>query len=467
MRLMDHKSDNQIETLNAHGPYDHGLWSELNVASGADNKDDVIKGGIFHERSKHLVKNISQVISSYYSTEEISRASIIDVGCYDGWILVQLAKLFKFKSAIGVEPRLKNIQKGKFSREHYEIPTNVEFLQGDIDSLENVIGSEKFDIILCLGVLHHVESTTTAVRRLANSCRQLLIIDSMVIDKPKKDARRILHLLNLRDIAYDDASRQWAIAAFKYETPYFDGSTSSAPIVNVPEERLIKMSLDTCGFSVAQLHHPDKTAFKKEFQKLRGVRESFIVATKTPNFSDSSYPATLKNKSIIHETTFIFSEIPPQVLIAWLNHLGISTNIQRLVGKQKNKLKHKLVHYASQNPTTWKSKKILKFARLAPNTQSVLVNLSRSPLDKSLFELGKLLLKKREFGQAKLQFKTITSRNGCDWRAFYRSCYFLTVIGQIENDPILLNHYQNLLDIANPHFPITTKEGVEWVLKEN
>lgn len=72
----------------------------------------------------------------------------------------------------------------------------------------------------------------------------------MVVSEPKKDRRNILHLLNLKDLAYVNSPKDWAFAAFKYETPYFDGSTSKAPIINAPEERLIKMALSVSEFAV-------------------------------------------------------------------------------------------------------------------------------------------------------------------------------------------------------------------------
>lgn len=460
-------SHNEIENLNAHGPYDHGLWNEIVTDSSTANNDKSINGGIFHERSRHLVKNISKIISSHYSEEEISQLSVVDIGCYDGWILVQLAKLFKFKSAVGVEPRLKNIQKGKFARDFYKITSNVKFLQSDIDSLEKVIGFEKFDIVLCLGVLHHVESTTDAIRRLSNISKHMLIIDSMVIDKPKKDEGKILRLLNLRDIAYIDGPQHWAIAAFKYETPYFDGSTSGVPIVNVPEERLIRMSLDTFGFSVEHAHHPDETAFKKAFQKVRGVRETFIVATREQDHLVESIHTSVKTKSAIHETTFIFAEIPPQMLGRWLKGVGIDFDLPNQDESPKNRVKHSLIYHASRNPTSRISRMLLKSAKLTPGAHAIVVNLSRSPLDKTQFEFGKYYLKRGDLSNAKLAFKKITSKHGCDWRVFYRSCFFLTVIARIENDNVAFVHYQQLLDIANPHFPISTTEGVEWVVKAN
>ena len=40
---------------------------------------------------------------------------ILDVGCNDGWILHQLSDL-PFKKLVGIEPRKKNIEKGKLAR---------------------------------------------------------------------------------------------------------------------------------------------------------------------------------------------------------------------------------------------------------------------------------------------------------------------------------------------------------------
>ena len=97
-----------LELLNAHGPYDHGLWNELSEDQLDANS---YTGGIFHKRSRHLVSKIAKVLTDNYSLEELSKMTIADVGCYDAWILVSLSKIINFKTAVGIEPKLKIYKK--------------------------------------------------------------------------------------------------------------------------------------------------------------------------------------------------------------------------------------------------------------------------------------------------------------------------------------------------------------------
>ena len=136
----------QNELLNAHGPFDHGLWSELTNNPELKLRSSLVSGGIFHERSRKLVKQITEIIASRYSKEELSQMTILDVGCYDGWIITQVAENLNFKSAVGVEPRIKNIQKGQFARTFFNIETEVVFLQGEIESLDSLFPNTKFDV---------------------------------------------------------------------------------------------------------------------------------------------------------------------------------------------------------------------------------------------------------------------------------------------------------------------------------
>jgi len=66
--------------LNAHGPYNHGLWDPL-------------------------IRGVSAEILENYSKLQLAEMTILDVGGYDGWILVQLQQEFGFKLAVCVEPR--------------------------------------------------------------------------------------------------------------------------------------------------------------------------------------------------------------------------------------------------------------------------------------------------------------------------------------------------------------------------
>ena len=77
-----------MEKLNAHGPYDHGLWNEIGGKTKSEGNGTDSSGGLFHERSRHLVDEICRILSERFSSEELSQITLIDVGCYDGWVAV-------------------------------------------------------------------------------------------------------------------------------------------------------------------------------------------------------------------------------------------------------------------------------------------------------------------------------------------------------------------------------------------
>src|SRR5665648_319083 len=91
---------NSIELINAYGPYSHGSWDGRGVVVG---DEEALTG-----RGEYLVQLIRDAILKKWSTEELKSMSLLDVGCYDGWITCRLASLLPFGRVVGVEPREKN-----------------------------------------------------------------------------------------------------------------------------------------------------------------------------------------------------------------------------------------------------------------------------------------------------------------------------------------------------------------------
>ena len=458
----------ELRLLNAHGPYEHGIWSKDNFTE--ESLRDKAGTLLFFSRSFDLVERISSELHENYTMEELSSMTILDIGCYDAWILHQLQLKFNFKRAVGVEPREKNIQKGKFARKYYGIESEIEILQGTIDTAERVLSGEVFDIVLCLGTLHHVESTPTSVAKLAALSRELLIIDSMVIEKPNRDSRKILHLLNLKDIVYLGSEPDWAIAAFKFESPYLDGSTADANIVNVPEERLIRMALQMSSFNVISISAPEKSFYKKGFQQLRGVKESFLVARKEQKGIQKD-KIWWSEKARLHEQINLYEAIDLNVLEMWFKKLHLSQEFMEIkaVSKLQNKgfrVRSRLLFFFSLNPVGFIQKIIISKLKVSDAQREILTNISRNPLDKIRLEAGKTLFRNKEFKSALIELAKILDRDGADWRSFYRASY-LSQLAAIRIDDIELHHYfENLLRIANPEWPISRQEGLDWIEKQ-
>ena len=161
-------TDEQIELINAHGPFNHSSWNNEEVII---TNEERLSG-----RGDHLVSLIRKSIIERFTHDEIAQMTIADVGCYDGWILHKLSDL-PFKHMVGIEPRQKNIDKGIFVRNTLGISSRIEFQCGDISTLSE----RNFDIVLCIGVIHHLESPSIAIELLNKGCSKFLFIETICL----------------------------------------------------------------------------------------------------------------------------------------------------------------------------------------------------------------------------------------------------------------------------------------------
>ena len=442
------------EFLNAFGPFDHGVW---NIKRNSKNIN------LFHKRSEYLLRKISEVLLSKFTKKELKNKKIIDIGCYDAWLIYHLNKKFNFKKVVGIEPRKKNIDKGIIARKIYNKKNfKVKLIQSDINNFNNKLKKEKFDIVICVGVLHHVSSTIHSVEKICKASRNLVILGSMVIDEPSKNhAKEILHLLNLKDIAYLDKSKsEWAISAFKHETPYVDGSTSYEEIVNVPETRLIKMSLENSGFRVDRVLEPDKKTYNKQIQKLRGIKETLIVAEK-------KLKKKWVNNAISHEKIFCFELLPKNIIKILIDKID---NKKFFVQNSLSIKKIRKIIFSLKNPLNKKNYNILKQVSENDPQIAILTNIFRAEKDKKNIEIAKGFLVQNKFSLAKKYFLKVTRSDESDWRSFYRSCYFLMIIFRKEKNLKMYKRYSKLLRTSQPFFPLSLNQGIKWLelkLKNN
>jgi len=451
---MRKKDTREIRYLNAYGPYEHGIWNSKN---GSQDANLQLAGSmLFFQRSIELVEQISSSLLSIFTRKQLRNKTICDIGCYDGWILHMLNEEFKFKKAVGVEPRVKNINKGIYARFFYDVKTDVKFKIGTIDSARKLFGKETFDIVLNLGTLHHVSSTPDAVKVLTELTRDILIIDSMVIPRPEKDKAKILKYLNLKDLVYFGEKKSWAVAAYKFESPYFDGSTAETKIVNVPEERLIQMALTANGFKVLTSASPEEKHYSSNKQKLRGVKEALIVSRRpTGTTSNMKW----EDKIYEHEFMHITEKIDPRIIVKWLLKMDLKKEAEQLNSylqsySVKNLFRVKVSFLFSESPTNVVLKFIVNRVEKSSSSLEILRNLSRAPVDKINLELGKFYLSKKMFDISSTFFHSIIDRPGADWRSFYRACYLLSCIKEKQKNSTQAREYFELLVISNPNFPI-------------
>lgn len=446
-------SSSQVAYLNAHGPYEHGIWKYKNAWQ--DKVSQVNDSRLFLQRSLELVEQISEQLLRSFTLKELKNKNVLDVGCYDGWILHSLHKKFKFKRALGIEPRLKNINKGIYARHFYKIKTDCEFQIGTVESVKQSFSRSPFDIVLCLGLLHHVSSTPDTIKSLSEITKEMLIIDSMVIPEVKKEKKEILKYLNLKDLVYFGEKKLWSIAAYKFESPYFDGSANESKIVNVPGENLIQMSLMENNFEIIKQTNPEENHYDSMKQRIRGVKEVLIFSRRSLGTNSQ---IKIKGKIYEHEFVNTAEKVDPQIIVMWLSKLKLSREAKQLKSHitpraYRYLIKNIVLFKFSESPTNKLFKLLAKHFEKSQAKLELLSNVSRAPVDKIYLEVGKFYYSLKLYDASCEFLESIINRVDADWRSFYRACYLLSLIYTDLGDNSTRLNFIELLKISNPNFP--------------
>ena len=444
-----------IELINAHGPFDHGVWKIANPQSG-----DLQFGenSLFQSRADRMVSSIVSHLKKAYTADQLAGKSILDVGCYDGWILTQVCAQIRFRKCVGVEPRAKNIEKGRYARELCGIATSCTFMQGGYEDLGALFPAESFDIVMCLGMIHHVPSPYHAIKLVAEKCAGLLIFDSMVIPELKNDKADIEPFINTKDIVYRDRPGDWSMAAFKYESPYFDGSTSQYQLVSIPQEALLRMSLVASGFQVNECLMTEKDYYPETSQKIRGVQEVMLSSTRVRDrgFIDAAW----KDNAAAYESVYCRALLNSPTLKYLLDRFSFKDAMEFAgsLGLDRQAVPAELAAaldaaFADFGARDKDRDRVLEKYRIFKEQIEILSAIPRAPLEKLLLELGKAALKDRRLELARDIFRRITQKVNSDWRSFYRACYLMWVIEDAQKNIKEAARYKSLLDTANALFP--------------
>ena len=110
-------------------------------------------------------------------------ATAIDVGCGEGYFSLFLHQLGL--KVVAIDGRKTNVER---AQEKY--PT-LKFLTADIEDTTKNRDLGSFDLVLCLGLLYHLENPFRAVRNLFALTKKHLIVESRVV--PSKLPISILH----------------------------------------------------------------------------------------------------------------------------------------------------------------------------------------------------------------------------------------------------------------------------------
>jgi len=437
MKLIDGTeiSSEQIETLNANGPYSMAVWHSGEVSVG---NEEGLTG-----RSDYFMKLIRESILKNFTKEDLKNCSILDIGSNDGWVLHQLSDL-PFKKMVGIEPREKNIEKGRVVREILKLENSVDYRVGDIESL----GNEVFDIVICAGVLYHVESIPLALRKIRNACSQMVFIESRCLSS-SYITQELKNEIEMRDLVYQFNEDICGITAQKYESAYHDGSAAYSTIVNIPSSESLMMNLNMLGFENVEMVADPETYRKDVWKNERPLGGVCIAATlpKNPKTIDSNEDEWISE----YEKGLNTEVLQKDFLTPFYNFFCL--------GKTNTKFENSLLNIFDYLKSSNSDSKILNSDWMPLSLHSkyaieIVKNWRYRPSNKIALEYGKLLSSEKKFDEAILVLKTITTELNADWRASYRANYLLSEIySKLSRADEMLRHQELCLQ-GNPKFPL-------------
>jgi len=427
-------SNEEIEMLNANGPYSMAVWTSGNMQIG---NEEGLKG-----RSAFFTERIREILLKNFTIDEIKTFSVLDIGCNDGWVLHELSDL-PFARMVGIEPREKNIAKGRTVRNILNIPSRVEYKIGDVDTLEDDI----FDIVICAGLLYHIESIPNALRRIRKVCGRMLFIESRCISS-KYITRALRHEIEMRDLVYQYKDKICGITAQKFETSYSDGATNEFCIVNIPTIESLIMYLDFLGYEKMEIVADPKSyraAVWKNKRPLNGVCiAAFLNMDKQKEKSEESSWINEYERGL-EKTVLKKKYVEPLYEYFCLGNFDFGLFMYSL---------NTFLYLISPAWLTGLFGSIIRYWHKGKYELEIVKNLRYNPSDKLCLEYGKILYDEKAYESAISVLKRITTKVNADWRAVYRSFYLLSKIYKnlgLEDDAY---RYKELCLRCNPDFPI-------------
>jgi SAM-dependent methyltransferase len=150
-------------------PLPHGVWT-------AGNRNTP------HTRLKRIAQVIADVVP-----RPLAECRILDLGCLEGQFAIEMA--LQGASAVGIEIRASNIEKGKLVQRALGLEKLV-FHQDDVRNI-SVEKYGRFDAIICSGILYHLPAADAI--RLIGSMHEMatcaVILDTHIALAPKAEYR--------------------------------------------------------------------------------------------------------------------------------------------------------------------------------------------------------------------------------------------------------------------------------------
>jgi len=136
----------------------------------------------YHDAAIHAIHDTRwQMLESYLDRNlgtDRKGLSALDLASHQGWFAVNMARA-GFAPVVGVDARRSHVDDATLISRIYQMD-QLNFRQGDIhDQTPEQLG--RFDVVLMLGLLYHLENPVGALRVCRSLCKNLCIIETQIV----------------------------------------------------------------------------------------------------------------------------------------------------------------------------------------------------------------------------------------------------------------------------------------------
>jgi tRNA (mo5U34)-methyltransferase len=190
--------------------------------------------------------------------------SVLDIACNCGGFSVQAARSgAEYVYGIDIEPHY--IEQANFVKDAAGLQ-NVKFQQFDLLNLDPSIHG-KFDLVLCLGILYHLENPVLSMKRIAAVTGDVLVVDTTLMKvpliNPVLDRWPLWHMRRVSATTSDAKN----ISTSRWRPDEF--------CQFAPNGTAVRSLLEYCGF--AEIVRLKPTAKRLESRYYSGRRATFLA----------------------------------------------------------------------------------------------------------------------------------------------------------------------------------------------
>ena len=353
---------------------------------------------------------------------------ILDVGCYDGWILNKLWHS-GYKNLVGLEPRLGNIERGLAVRTALGLEDGARHYHGTLGDKSDFQSEEPFDVVLCFGVIHHINDILLFISQLRGVLKPggTLILETLTLND-QFSSPELSAALEPKDIIYRGDETKTSLIGVKLESNYYPGSTTSSGMVQIPARQALLWFLEQSKFNVESANDGWEEYQYDNSLKVshrRNLKSTVIEATAISNKNSES---NQNQKFVQAEQVLTWGVLEEEIL------RELSTCIAKFPNPYDQELEQKLSKISQDRDD---------------DEREIIKSMIHAPVVKLKFEEAKRTLLLGNLVESISSFKTLITSLNNDWRTTYRSFYILSNIDS-EN----LAYWLPLAKRCNPEFPL-------------